>query len=427
MSRPSALWLFLTTYALLYGAFGMQSPFVPALLRERGLQAQDIGLVLAAAMVVRVLAGPVVAHAADRLRRHTLILCGCALFAALASISYLLTHSLVGLLCVALLHAAMLGPIAPISDALAATAARASRLGTGRRFDYGWLRTAGSASFALGTLMSGWQSSAAGLPAAMWTSGALLVLGSAVALLLPNLPLARSRAARPGATMLRDGVLLLRLPVYRRMLVTAALLEGSHALHDSFSVIRWRSAGIDFFTISALWSEPVFAEVVVFLLIGPWLVRRLGPNGSMALAAGAGVLRWTVAAFTTSLGLLACIQPLHGLTFSLFHLAAIRLIVAVTPVRLAATAQAVYRTLSAEGHDFGAFRALECHGEALDVGGQLRPLLALGHFGSCGSTTVASRSHPSFSSVMDWTATPSTLASNAGRATYSDTQQRKRL
>ncbi len=57
MSQASALWLFLTTYALLYGTFGMQSPFVPTLLRERGLQAQDIGLVLAAAMVVRVLAG----------------------------------------------------------------------------------------------------------------------------------------------------------------------------------------------------------------------------------------------------------------------------------------------------------------------------------------------------------------------------------
>jgi PPP family 3-phenylpropionic acid transporter len=123
------------------------------------------------------------------------------------------------------------------------------------------------------------------------------------------------------------------------------IIEGSHALHDSFSVIRWRSAGIDFFTVSALWSESVFAEVVVFLLIGPWLVRRIGPSGSMALAAGAGVLRWTVAAFTTSPGLLACIQPLHGLTFALFHLAAIRLIVAVAPIRLAATAQAIYGTL----------------------------------------------------------------------------------
>ena len=343
MSRPSALWFFLNTYALLYGAFGMQSPFVPALLRERGLQAQDIGLVLATAMIVRVFAGPVVAHAADRLRRHTLILCGCALFAALASISYLLTRSLAGLLCVALLHAAMLGPIAPISDALAATAAQASRSGTGRRFDYGWVRAAGSAAFAVGTLASGWQAGATGLAAAMWTSATLLVLGGTAALLLPNMALHRSSAA--SVTMLRDGVQLLRIPVYRRLLVAATLLEGSHALHDSFSVIRWRSAGIDFFTVSALWSESVFAEVVVFLLIGPWLVRWIGPSGSMALAAGAGILRWTVAAFTTSPGLLAFIQPLHGLTFALFHLAAIQLIVAVAPVRLAATAQAIYGTL----------------------------------------------------------------------------------
>jgi hypothetical protein len=104
--------------------------------------------------------------------------------------------------------------------------------------------------------------------------------------LLPKLPLTGSSTVRLRATMLRDGLLLLRLPVYRRILVAAALLEGSHALHDSFSVIRWRSAGIDFFTVSVLWSEAVFAEVVVFLLVGPWLVRRIGPSGSMALAAG---------------------------------------------------------------------------------------------------------------------------------------------
>ena len=36
--------------------------------------------------------------------------------------------------------------------------------------------------------MHTWRADAAGLPAAMWTSGALLVLGGAVALLLPSLP-----------------------------------------------------------------------------------------------------------------------------------------------------------------------------------------------------------------------------------------------
>ena len=45
-----ALFLFLAAYAALYGAFGLQSPFLPPLLNERGLQPEDIGLVLAGAM-----------------------------------------------------------------------------------------------------------------------------------------------------------------------------------------------------------------------------------------------------------------------------------------------------------------------------------------------------------------------------------------
>jgi hypothetical protein len=57
-----------------------------------------------------------------------------------------------------------------------------------RRFEYGWLRAAGSAAFALATLVSGWQASAAGLATPMSISGALLALGGMVALLLPSLP-----------------------------------------------------------------------------------------------------------------------------------------------------------------------------------------------------------------------------------------------
>jgi PPP family 3-phenylpropionic acid transporter len=40
--------VFLAVYALLYAAFGVQSPFLPALLRERGLSAEEIGSAAAA-------------------------------------------------------------------------------------------------------------------------------------------------------------------------------------------------------------------------------------------------------------------------------------------------------------------------------------------------------------------------------------------
>jgi PPP family 3-phenylpropionic acid transporter len=344
-SIPPALPKFLTVYAFLYAAFGVQSPFLPALLREQGLHAEEIGIVLAASTGIRVFAGPAIGHAADRLHRHTSILCGCALAAAVAGLGYLIMRGFGSLLVVGLLHAAMLASIAPLSDALATTAAHESESDGGRRFDYGWLRASGSAAFIVGTTVSGWVAARSGLASLIWFSGALLAVGGTAALLLPKLPggVAIQNGAR--SPILRDWALVLRLAFYRRMLIIASLVEGSHALHDGFSVIRWRAAGIDLPIVGLLWSESVLSEVVVFLLIGPRLVRRLGPGGACALAAGAGVARWTVAAFTTDPVFLGLVQPLHGLTFALLHLACMRLIVQVVPVRLAATAQSIYGTL----------------------------------------------------------------------------------
>ena len=54
------------------------------------------------------------------------------------------------------------------------------------------------------------------------------------------------------------------------VLVYAAASLGSHALHDTFSVIRWTGAGISPQTASVLWSLAVAAEVVVFFVVGPW-------------------------------------------------------------------------------------------------------------------------------------------------------------
>jgi PPP family 3-phenylpropionic acid transporter len=124
----------------------------------------------------------------------------------------------------------------------------------------------------------------------------------------------------------RDWALLLRLAVYRRILIVAALVEGSHALHDAFSVIRWRAAGIELPIVGLLWSESVLSEVVVFLVIGPRLVRLIGPDGACALAAGAGVVRWTVVALTISPAVLGFVQPLHGLTFALLVLIPIKML-----------------------------------------------------------------------------------------------------
>jgi PPP family 3-phenylpropionic acid transporter len=57
---------------------------------------------------------------------------------------------------------------------------------------------------------------------------------------------------------------LLRLPLYRRIVLVAALILGSHAMRDSFAVIRRGAAGIALGAARLLWSMSVAAEVIVF-------------------------------------------------------------------------------------------------------------------------------------------------------------------
>ena len=230
--RPRPLPTFLAVYGLLYAAFGVQSPFLPALLSGRGLHAEEIGIVLAASTAIRVLAGPAVGHMADRQRRHTLTLCACSLVAAVAGLGYVTVRGFSGLLLVALVQAAMLAPIVPLSDALATTAARRSETGEGTPFQYGWLRAAGSAAFIVGTMLSGWRASGTGLASIVWFSGTLLGIGGAAALLLPKIPSAPTLSNHLSGSTTRDWASLLQIPAFRLLLIIAALVEGSHALHE---------------------------------------------------------------------------------------------------------------------------------------------------------------------------------------------------
>jgi MFS transporter, PPP family, 3-phenylpropionic acid transporter len=129
------------------------------------------------------------------------------------------------------------------------------------------------------------------------------------------------------------------------VVLVAALILGSHAMHDSFAVIRWGAAGIGPGAAGLLWSQSVAAEVVVFFIIGRPLLDRLGAAGAATLAAAAGMVRWSVEAQTAWLPVMVAIQPLHGLTFALLRLANMQVLAETVPPRLAATALTLYGTV----------------------------------------------------------------------------------
>jgi MFS transporter, PPP family, 3-phenylpropionic acid transporter len=336
----SVLHRYVALYALMYAAFGVSSPFMPAFFEERGLSPEQLGLLFAVGTAIRLVSGPLCSRVADIIQALRAVLAVCTLLAALVALGLLSASGFTPLLMTSVLHAAALAPITTLADALVLgeSAPRDVRPG----FEYGWVRGTGSAVFVIGTLVSGQAVGSWGLTSIIVLHAGLLIGAAGTAVFLPRHDRREAVAAVTVHATPPGVVDLLRKPLFRRVVLISALVLGSHAMHDTFAVIRWSAAGITPAIASALWSESVAAEVIVFFFVGPALVTRLGPAGVLTLAATAGVVRWVVMASTTSVMALALTQPLHGLTFAALHLACMRLIPAIVPPHLAATAQAMY-------------------------------------------------------------------------------------
>lgn len=338
MSIPGPI-AYIALYGALYAAFGAASPFWPKLFETRALTAEQIGSILTAAMLVRLVSGPCVGRLADVLGSLRSVLASCAVLAAAAAAALMRADTFWLLLLIALIQAAALAPMTSIADALSVNAAKPRT--AGRLFEYGWIRGSASAAFVVGTLLVGQLIGPADLAPVIWMNTGLLIAAACATALVPVATAQAAPHTKPSRAM-ADVYALLTISRFRTLLVVSALVYGSHAMQDAFAVIRWSDAGIGTSVISFLWSEAVAAEVLVFLLVGPALIDRIGVKGAAALAAAAGITRWLIAGMTTSVLLLTVIQPLHGLTFALLHLACMRVMGTVVPVRVAATAQALY-------------------------------------------------------------------------------------
>jgi PPP family 3-phenylpropionic acid transporter len=281
---------FLVLYGALFAAFGVASPFLPALLHERGLGPSQIGAVLAAGTAVRLITGPLISRLADRLGKHQQTLAVMVAIAAVIASGYGLPAGFTIFLLVSVAHASALAPIVPIADAMTLAAAPG-------RFQYGWVRGAASAAFVVGAVSAGQVVQATSFGAIVWMNGTLLALAAVAALWLP-----RNALDRPVAPRQANVRTLFAAPGFLPLMALAALVMSSHALHDGFEVLRWEEGGIGPGSAGLLWSEGVLAEVVVFVVV----------------------------------------EPLHGLTFALLHLACMQMLSVIVPPALAATAQGIY-------------------------------------------------------------------------------------
>lgn len=308
-----------------FGAVGVMMPFIPPLMAASGLSAGEVGGVIAAGSAVRLVAGPLGGRVADGLGQPRAVMAGGAVIAALAACLYGLAQSLPGFVAASVLMALGSASVVPLGDAMALRAAREEG------WDYGRVRSLGSVAFIVTASTGGWLAERAGAGSVAWLLAAAMVASALAALMLP----ARPGAARRGGSAFRA---VLALPAFRRILLVAALIQGSHAAYYAFGSIHWAQSGVSGTAIGLLWAWSVVAEVALFAW-GRGLADRLGARGLALVAAMAGLLRWSITAETVALPALVAAQALHALTFGAMHLATMRVMQHTIPHAVAGTAQ----------------------------------------------------------------------------------------
>ncbi len=312
-------------YGTMFSMMGTHLPFFTVWLKAVGIDAFWIGVITAVPPVTRFTVLPFVTALAER--RHALraaiMVTG---FATAFGFCILGTqHQPVLVFLAYAVTCCLWTPMVPLTDAYALRGV--ARYG----LNYGPLRLWGSAAFVAGALACGLLVDVIAAKNLIWVIASVAALGALVGLGLQ--PLGKPK---PVTNIQHGAVALLRDPGFLAIIVTSALIQGSHAAYYIFASIAWQQAGLGGLTIAGLWSLGVIAEIVVFALSPRF---TLPPVILVVIAALSAVARWVITAQEPPLAILATVQLAHGLTFGLTQVGTMGLLVRYVPGHVMARGQ----------------------------------------------------------------------------------------
>ncbi|UJF18573.1 3-phenylpropionate MFS transporter [Vibrio sp. SS-MA-C1-2] len=298
-------------------AYGVYLPFWSIWFEGQGVSPSDIGILIGTGFATRCLSNMVLTPRLHKfetiipalrwLSILSFIVIGCHLFISGSFWLMMLATIIFGFLC---------GPAMPLMDALTNYYNRLNIL------DYGRTRLWGSIAFIVGSTAVGFLVKHYGTDMIIYTA----MVGFLFAIIISFMKISPAPVSAPLENS--DSIklsTLLKEPRTLRFLLLISLIQGSHAAFYSFSSIHWHAAGHSSEIIGFLWGLGVVAEISLFMY-GKHLLTRFSINTLFTIASIGVMVRWGLTASTTNLSALIIIQLLHGVTFAMAHIAAIKYI-----------------------------------------------------------------------------------------------------
>lgn len=334
-------------YGALFLIMGVHLPYLPVWLDWRGLTAEQIAIVTAAPLFLRVFITPTVAMLADITGAHRRLINGLAWLALVLALLLLQAQGFWPIFLLAVPLAIAFSTIIPLTETIAVAGVRAHGL------DYGRMRLWGSITFVAAGFVGGWLIDHVGAGAVIGCILAGIVATTGFAWLLPERAdpagsgvASQVRPARAGGNSVKDARKLVASPLFLTFLLAAGAAQGAHGMFYTFGALAWHAQGIPTAWVGTLWAIAIAGEVALFAYSGN-VVRRWGPVTLMIAATAAAVTRWALMSLSPPLPALIPLQTLHTLTYGASHLGAMHFIARAVPESAQGTAQALYATVAA--------------------------------------------------------------------------------
>lgn len=338
MSRGDASLLRVRALFLLLGAAESAFvPFVPLLLRDRGLDPQAIGAALALMSAVGFASGPLWGYLADRVigRERTLALCLSGTVAGALLLAF--AHGEVALALTGSVAWFFRSPNMALADALAL-----DRLGPNRRDAYGSVRLWMSASFAVGAIAWGAVIETAGIGVMAPLYAACTALNALLVVLVFRGRWPRALDVDAATRSMRA---IVAAPAFMLFLVALFLSFAPYSAAYNFAAVRIAALGGGAVFVGLAAGLQAAAEVPS-MIATTRLARRLRPVHIFAAGAAFSVIVYAVWAVVANPAALAAMRIVGGVGFGLTSVAMVVIVDDLVPVSLRATGQAAAKGVS---------------------------------------------------------------------------------
>lgn len=310
------------------GGKAVTLPFLPLFLIYKGFSSVEIGMIMGVAPVISIVAQPLVGFLSDKYKtiKKILIILYCIVIATSFGV-FFPDKFIIVFISIVLMHFAM-SPGSPLIDSMTLHSLKDNKS------DYGKIRMWGSIGFAVIAVGSG--------PLLEWLGvNKLYILFWFVSLITLFLfVFLKDSNETTTPVSLKSVGEVFRNKSFIWALFLALIMMIPHRINDTMIVLHMENIGATTFVIGLAWAIAAMSEVPVFY----YLTKKITQYKDFALlsiVATFYTIRWLLYSQIESAWIVTSLQVLQSLTFGLFWIVAMQLVIRAVPDHLRSTGQAV--------------------------------------------------------------------------------------